>query len=44
MSLSAYCDRVLVVHKGAVVESGATAEVFSAPKHPYTQELLETRV
>ncbi|BEG57035.1 Oligopeptide permease ATPase protein OppD [Helicobacter sp. NHP21005] len=38
------CDRVLVVHKGAVVESGAVTEVFKNPKHPYTRELLETRL
>ncbi|BCZ19163.1 Oligopeptide permease ATPase protein OppD [Helicobacter sp. NHP19-012] len=38
------CDSVLVVHKGAVVESGAVAEVFTNPKHPYTKELLDTRL
>jgi len=34
------CDRVLVMHRGAVVEQGATAEVFGAPRHPYTRALL----
>lgn len=33
-------DRVLVMRKGVVVESGRVEEVFRAPAHPYTQELL----
>jgi peptide/nickel transport system ATP-binding protein len=33
-------DRVAVVYSGRVVETGATADVFSAPAHPYTQGLL----
>ncbi len=34
------CDRVLVMHQGAVVEEGETAPLFAAPQHPYTQSLL----
>jgi peptide/nickel transport system ATP-binding protein len=34
------CDRVLVIHRGEIVESGATEEIFAAPSHPYTQTLL----
>ena len=34
------CSRVFVMHKGKVVESGATEEVFAAPKHGYTRALL----
>ena len=34
------CDRVLVMYRGEVVESGATETVFSNPQHPYTQSLL----
>lgn len=33
-------DRVLVMHRGRVVESGAVMEVFERPRHPYTQNLL----
>ncbi len=33
-------DRVCVMNKGEIVEAGATAEIFRAPKHPYTAKLL----
>jgi len=32
--------RVSVMYAGEVVESAATADLFAAPKHPYTQGLL----
>jgi peptide/nickel transport system ATP-binding protein len=34
------CDRVVVMHRGEVVESGATADVFAAPRHSCTQALI----
>lgn len=33
-------DRVAVMKEGALVEQGKTAELFAAPKHPYTQKLI----
>ena len=35
-----FCDRLLVMYAGRIVESGPTAEVIGAPAHPYTQALL----
>ena len=34
------CDRVGVLYAGALVEQGATSELFSNPSHPYTVGLL----
>ncbi|MFE6870990.1 ABC transporter ATP-binding protein [Kitasatospora sp. NPDC057692] len=34
------CRRLLVMRHGRVVESGDTAEVLTAPQHPYTKQLL----
>lgn len=34
------CDRVAVMKKGKIVETGSVFEVFESPKHPYTKKLL----
>ncbi|MFO0295609.1 MAG: ABC transporter ATP-binding protein [Rhodospirillales bacterium] len=33
-------DRVAIMYLGRVVETGPTAEIFAAPRHPYTPALL----
>jgi microcin C transport system ATP-binding protein len=38
-----FTDRVGVMEKGRLVESGPTAQIFADPRHPYTQRLLASR-
>ena len=35
------CTRVIVLHRGEIVENAATAEVFDRPQAAYTRELLD---
>jgi ABC-type oligopeptide transport system ATPase subunit len=35
------CTRVAVTRRGEIAESGETDEVFSNPRHGYTQRLLD---
>lgn len=34
------CDRIIVMYKGAIVETGTAKEIMEDPKHPYTKLLL----
>src|SRR5277367_5570121 len=36
-----YCDRVVVMEKGKVVETAPSRQIFSAPEHPYTRKLMK---
>ncbi len=38
--IQALCQRVIVMYLGKIVEQGTIEQVFSQPKHPYTQLLL----
>ncbi len=35
-----YCERIVVMHAGHVVEMAATKELFTAPRPPYTAKLI----
>lgn len=39
-----YCDRVLVMYQGRIVEQGQVSEVFVRPQDPYTVSLLNSVV
>ena len=44
ISVAARCDRVLVLCGGQMLETGTSAAVLSAPRHPYTKALLAAQV
>ncbi|MFG6101799.1 ABC transporter ATP-binding protein [Leptothoe sp. EHU-05/26/07-4] len=37
---SEYCDRIIVMHAGHIVESAPTHLLFTQPRHPYTAKLI----
>jgi oligopeptide transport system ATP-binding protein len=39
-----FCDRVVVMYLGRVVETGTVDQIFNRPQHPYTQALLSAAV
>ena len=41
ISLAAdFCQRLLIMDKGSIVEAGAVQTIIKAPQHPATQQLL----
>jgi oligopeptide transport system ATP-binding protein len=36
-----FCERVMVMYLGKVMETAAVAELFAGPRHPYTAALLD---
>jgi peptide/nickel transport system ATP-binding protein len=37
-----YCDRIIVMEQGEVVEAQPTRTLFTAPAHPYTRRLIRS--
>ncbi|WP_102959640.1 ABC transporter ATP-binding protein [Mangrovicella endophytica] len=35
------CDRIAVMHRGRIVESGPVRSIIDTPQHPYTRNLLD---
>ena len=35
-----YCDRIVVMEKGRVVETASSVDIFARPAHPYTRKLM----
>jgi oligopeptide transport system ATP-binding protein len=40
--VSGFCDRVLVMYAGGIVESAPTREIFYHPRHPYNYALQKS--
>jgi oligopeptide transport system ATP-binding protein len=40
--VAGFCQRVLVMYAGRIVECAATTNIFKAPKHPYTAALQKS--
>ena len=40
--VQAFCDRVLVMYQGEIVEEGKTEDVISRPKEAYTRQLIDS--
>jgi ABC-type dipeptide/oligopeptide/nickel transport system ATPase component len=40
LSVASIGHRVEILHEGRIVESGAPGDIFRAPQHPFTQELV----
>lgn len=41
-TVKGFVERVYVMYSGTIVESGPTNEIFSNPKHPYTEMLIDS--
>jgi len=40
--VSNFCDRVLVMYAGEIIEVATVDQLFNSPKHPYTRRLLHS--
>jgi ABC-type glutathione transport system ATPase component len=39
-SVAGICHRIAILHAGQIVECGKTEQIFTAPSHAYTQQLM----
>ena len=39
--VQSFCDRLLVMYQGRIIEEGAPDEIISHPKEPYTKMLID---
>jgi ABC-type dipeptide/oligopeptide/nickel transport system ATPase component len=42
LAVASLCRRVAILHRGTIVETGQTANVFANPIHPYTAKLIQS--
>lgn len=42
--VAGFCQRMLVMYAGKIVESGSLEDIFYLPQHPYTRDLLRVVV
>jgi len=40
--VAALCEEIIILERGTIVEQGKTREILAAPRHPYTQRLLNS--
>lgn len=40
--VAGFCDKVMVMYAGKIIEKAPVEILFSAPKHPYTQRLIQS--
>ena len=41
LSMADFCHRIAILQEGSIAEVGTTDQIFTAPRHPYSQRLVE---
>jgi ABC-type dipeptide/oligopeptide/nickel transport system ATPase component len=41
LSMAGFCHRIAILQEGSIAEVGTTDQIFTAPRHPYSQRLIE---
>jgi oligopeptide transport system ATP-binding protein len=42
--LATFCERLMVMYAGQVIEDGPVRDIFTSPRHPYTEALLSATI